>query len=79
MTRYGNTNPASLVARIVLKSVQKVESNIFVEKMKQRNGNSKATRAARPVRPNYVPIERVGSPGYIYRLRRQAASALACL
>ena len=25
MTRYGNTNPASLVARIVLKSVQKVE------------------------------------------------------
>ena len=77
MTRYGNTNPASLVARIVLKSVQKVESNIFVEKMKQRN--SKATRAARPVRPNYVPIERVGSPDYIYRLRRQAASALACL
>ena len=25
--------------------------------------NSKATWAARPVRPNYVPIERVGSPG----------------
>ena len=60
MTRYGNTNPVSLVARLVLKSVEKGADGRRVTRSWQIRGkNETKQRKSKAARPHYVLIERV--------------------